>query len=225
MTVAATVTTGSEKPDRGGGLGQVQDAKGVVHTALVVNDVPVGPFTGLDGPFDVILADPPWRFTSNSAAKPGRNARGHYDCLKLDEIAALPVRDIAAPASMLLLWTTVPFAELAFKVVNAWGYKYKSQIAWDKQRKGTGFWARNEHELLYICTRGGFPCPKPAPFNYSLIRGQLREHSRKPDQIYSDVEAAFPGTRKLEMFSRQTREGWSVFGNESTKFDDDKAII
>jgi N6-adenosine-specific RNA methylase IME4 len=181
------------------------------------------PFATFEGQrFDLLMADPPWRFTSNSQDKPGRNARGHYDCMKIDEIAALPVRDLAATKAMLLLWTTVPFAELAFKVVAAWGFKYKSQLAWDKERKGTGFWARNEHELLYICTRGGFPCPRPAPFNYSMIRGQRREHSRKPDQIYCDVEAAFPATRKVELFARETRPGWSSWGNEASKFDGEK---
>jgi N6-adenosine-specific RNA methylase IME4 len=180
----------------------------------------LGPFADLDGTFDVILADPPWRFTSNSAAKPGRNAMGHYSCMKLDEIAALPVREIAERDAILLLWVTVPFAELAFKVVSAWGFKYKSQLAWDKQRKGTGFWARNEHEPLYICTRGKFPCPRPSPFPYSVIRGQRREHSRKPDQLHADIERAFPGTRKLELFAREARPGWHAWGNQTDKFNE-----
>lgn len=179
-----------------------------------------GPFADCPGPFDVILADPPWKFTSNSAAKPGRNAMRHYSCMKLDEIAALPVKDIAARDALLFMWVTVPFAELAFTVSRAWGFKYVSQLSWDKERKGTGFWAQNEHELLYICKRGKFPCPRPAPFPYSVIRGQRREHSRKPDQLHSDIERAFPGTRKIELFAREARQGWQAWGNQTDKFNE-----
>lgn len=177
-----------------------------------------GPFADLDGPFDVILADPPWRFKSNSKDKPGRNAMGHYDCMTLDDIKELPVRTIAKPDSMLFMWVTVSFAELAFEVVKAWGFKYKSQLVWDKERIGTGFWAQNEHEPVYICRRGRFPCPRPAPFNYSVIRGGRREHSRKPDHLHHEIERAFPNTRKVELFAREPRDGWSVWGNQTDKF-------
>lgn len=173
----------------------------------------------LAGPFDLILADPPWKFTSNSKENPGRNAMGHYDCMPLAEIKALPVADVAARDALLLLWTTAPFAELSWSVMEAWGFKYVSQMVWVKDRIGTGFWARNRHEIVYIAKRGKFPCPRPAPFPDSVISGQQREHSRKPDVLHEIIDAAWPNARKLEMFARESRPGWSSWGNQTTKFD------
>lgn len=171
-----------------------------------------------EGPFDIILADPPWRFSSNSEASPGRNAMGHYPCMRLSDIEAMPVREIAAKNALLYLWTTAPFAELAFRVVRAWGFTYKSQLVWPKCRIGTGFWVRNQHEPVYICRRGRFPCPRPAPHPSSILPGAQREHSRKPASLHEQIEAAYPGTRKLELFARSEREGWVSWGNETTKF-------
>lgn len=169
--------------------------------------------------FEVILADPPWRFASNSEKNPGRNAMGHYACMKLDEIKALPVREVAAKDSLLLLWTTVPFVKLAFDVIEAWGFKYVSEAVWVKDRIGTGFWSRNRHEPLLICKRGRFPCPKPALFPDSVIKGQQRQHSRKPDRVHEIVDERLAEYPRLEMFARETRPGWTTWGDETTKFD------
>lgn len=180
------------------------------------------PFADLEGRFDVILADPPWRFAGNSEKRPGRNAFGHYPCMRLPDIMALPVKEIASKDALLLMWVTVPFAELAFDVVKAWGFKYKSQVTWQKDRIGTGYWARNRHEPVYICTRGRFPCPKPTLFSDSVIERPRQEHSRKPPDIHRAVNRALPDARKLELFARSSSEphlrGWNVWGNQTEKF-------
>ncbi len=172
------------------------------------------------GGWDVIYADPPWKFASNSAAKPGRNARRHYDCMTLAEICALPVKQIADRDALLLMWVTVPFAHMADEVVRAWGFRTKSQLVWIKDRIGTGYWARNKHELLIIATRGRFPCPRPALFPTSIIPGTQREHSRKPEWPQDQIDARLPAARKLELFARRPRAGWDVFGNQTDKFDE-----
>lgn len=175
----------------------------------------------IGGPFDIILADPPWRFASNSKDKPGKNAMGHYDCLPLPEIQALPVSEIAAKDSLLLLWVTVPFLENGLDTAKAWGFKYVSEIVWTKDRIGTGFWARNRHEVVLICKRGKFPCPRPAPFADSVIHGQQRQHSRKPDRLHEMVAEVsdWADLAKLEMFARESRPGWTTWGDQATKFD------
>lgn len=180
-----------------------------------------GPFSGFTPGYQIVIADPPWKFASNSKEKPGRNAMGHYDCMPLDEIKALPVRDLVAKDALLLMWVTVPFLELSLEVVKAWGFKYVSELMWPKDRVGTGFWVRNRHEPVLVCKRGKFPCPKPAPFADSIIPGAQREHSRKPETVHEQVEAVpdWASLRKLEMFARRTRPGWDVWGNETTKFD------
>lgn len=171
------------------------------------------------GPFDVIYADPPWRFASNSASKPGRNARRHYDCITVEEIAAMPVADMAAPSALLLMWITVPFAHRADEVVRAWGFRSKSQLVWPKRRIGTGYWARNQHELVVIATRGRFPCPRPALFPSSIIPGDQREHSRKPEWVAEQIDARLAGARRIELFARRKRAGWETWGNETEKFE------
>jgi N6-adenosine-specific RNA methylase IME4 len=138
------------------------------------------------GGYDIVLADPPWRFSSNSKAKPGRNAMRHYACMKDAEIAAIPIP--AAKDSLLFMWTTAPMLARSMPILDAWGFTYVSHLVWLKSRIGTGFWVRNRHEIVLIAKRGKFPCPRPAPFSDSVIASPSREHSRKPDQTYARIE-------------------------------------
>ncbi len=175
-------------------------------------------FNGLASPYDLLLADPPWRFNSNSVAKPGRNAMRHYTCMTVAEIAAMPVREISARPSMLYLWATVPHLPGALEVMSCWGFRYVSSLVWAKSRIGTGFWVRNRHELVLIGKRGKYPCPRPAHGD-SIIESAQREHSRKPDRLQSEIDAAYPDARKLELFARQRRPGWDCWGHEADKFE------
>jgi len=181
-------------------------------TPSIINDI--RPFGG----WPIIYADPPWDFSGNSKDKPGKNARAHYPTMKVPDIAALPVKTLAADDALLLMWVTAPFAELAFKVVKAWGFQYKSQLTWPKSNVAHGYWARGAHELLYICRRRRFPCELPALFPTSIIPGRTREHSRKPEWVAQIVESRFPDLPKLELFARAARPGWSVLGNQTDKF-------
>ena len=170
------------------------------------------------GPFDVILADPPWHFASNSAARPGHNVRRHYPTMRLPEICAMPVPQVSARDALLFLWATAPCCHHAFAVMRAWGFTYKSQLVWVKHRQAMGFWARNRHELVLIGRRGRFPCPRPAPFPDSVIEAPTREHSRKPDDLQDRIDATWPQTRRLELFARSTRPGWTAWGNDTGRF-------
>lgn len=172
----------------------------------------------IEGGWEIIYADPAWKFSSNSDAKPGRNCRRHYQTMTVKEVAAMPVREIAAKQALLLLWITVPHEHRANEVIEAWGFKPISRLIWDKGRIGTGYWARNRHEPCIIAKRGRFPCPEPALFPTSIIPGARREHSRKPDWISEIIDARLPEARKLELFARRPREGWTVWGDETGKF-------
>jgi N6-adenosine-specific RNA methylase IME4 len=171
--------------------------------------------------YDVILADPPWKFASNSKAKPGRNALRHYECMTPGDIAGMPVKDIAAKDSVLFMWVTVPFLDAGIRVMGEWGFKYKSNMVWVKGRVGMGYWARNRHEHVLIGRRGKFPAPHPSKRRDSVIEGQQREHSRKPDALHEYIEECWPGAFRLELFARQRREGWDAWGNETEKFNPD----
>lgn len=169
------------------------------------------------GPFDVILADPPWRFSANSAARPGRTVHRHYPTMTVEEVAAMPVGDVAARAALLLLWTTAPLREATMHVPRAWGFRFKSELIWDKGKLGLGCWCRNEHETLLICTRGRFPCPRPL-FPFSILRSPRREHSRKPDEVQDQLDALYGDRPRLEIFARQERPGWTCWGNDTGRF-------
>jgi N6-adenosine-specific RNA methylase IME4 len=167
----------------------------------------------------IIVIDPPWRFASNSAAKPGRNAMRHYPCMTDAEIAALPVGEWAAKDALLFMWTTSPMLARSIGIPTAWGFRYVSQLVWVKSRIGTGFWARNRHELVLIYKRGKFACPRPAPFPDSVISEPQRQHSRKPEALQDRIDAAWPDLPKIEVFARQSRPGWVAWGNETQKFE------
>ena len=175
------------------------------------------PIPTTPGGWSVIVADPPWRFASNSEAKPGRNARRHYPVMALDEIAAMPVGEVAARDALLLLWTTVPLRHRADEIVRAWGFRSVSELTWPKGRIGTGYWARNAHEPCIIAKRGRFKCPRPALFPTSIIPGSRREHSRKPEWVQDTIDERLPDASKLELFGRRPRAGWTVWGNDTER--------
>ena len=166
--------------------------------------------------YDIIVADPPWRFKSNSKAQPGRNAMRHYECMELDEIKAL--RPDASKDALLYLWVTSPFLAEGMDVVSQWGFTYKSSLVWVKDRIGMGYWARNRHEIVLIGRRGRFPLPPACPHADSVLSGGQREHSRKPETLQDQIDASWPEARKLEMFARRPRAGWDTWGNETAKF-------
>ena len=118
----------------------------------------------------VIYADPPWRFEPYSRdTGMDRAADNHYPTSPLEEIKALSVPSIAAPDCVLFLWATVPMLPQALEVMSAWGFTYKSNFAWAKNRMGTGYWNRNKHELLLIGTCGHIPAPAMGTQAVSLI--------------------------------------------------------
>ncbi len=174
------------------------------------------------GPFNTVLADPPWRFINRTGkVAPEHSRLSRYDTLSTDEIAALPVADISSPNAHLYLW--VPNALIAdgLRVMADWGFTYKSHIVWAKRRKdggpdgrGVGFYFRNVTELLLFGVRGSMRTLAPGRRQVNMIETRKREHSRKPDEQYDVIESCSPGPF-VEMFARYPRDGWRVWGNEA----------
>ena len=163
-----------------------------------------------DGKFHVIVADPPWNYESR-AADPTHRAANPYPSMSLADIKAMPVEDRAHDNCILWLWTTNAFMVQAHEVAREWGFEVKTILTWGKDRMGTGDWLRGQTEHCLMCVRGA---PVVTLTNQTtLLRGPLREHSRKPNEFYALVEALCPG-RKCELFSREDREGWQSFGAE-----------
>ena len=169
------------------------------------------------GPFNCILADPPWAFRSyggkDLAPTQGKQP---YSVMSLADIKALPVRDIAAKDCLLFMWTVSHLQRAAFDVANDWGFAPASvAFIWNKSRIGMGYWTRQEAEICHLFKRG-----KPKRISKSvrqMINAPRREHSRKPDEQYGRIEALCGGPR-LELFARQQREGWQSWGNQTDMF-------
>ncbi len=176
--------------------------------------------------YGLILADPAWRFEPYSRETGmDRAPENHYPTMTLDKIEALQIP--AADDCVLFLWATVPMLPEALAVMGAWGFTYKSQIVWVKDRIGTGYWARNKHELLLIGTKGSIPAPVPGTQPESAILAPVGRHSEKPEVFHELIERLFPNIPKLEMFSRRARPGWDSWGAEADlpPHDEDGVII
>jgi N6-adenosine-specific RNA methylase IME4 len=130
--------------------------------------------------------------------------------MPLQDICALPVP--AADNAVLFLWVTSPLLEDSFKVINAWGFKYKSSFVWDKVAHNMGHYNSVRHEFLLIATRGSCTPDVPKLLD-SVVSIERTEHSRKPKEFREMIDTLYPVGDRLEMFAREASEGWDVWGN------------
>jgi N6-adenosine-specific RNA methylase IME4 len=176
--------------------------------------------------FKCVLADPPWSFQNWSEAGEAKNAKAKYPCESTEDIIKIGPKiglDFVCDVDCgLVMWATAPLLPDAVQVMRAWGFKYVTAGAWAKRTKhgktafGTGYWLRSAAEFWLIGVRGA-PSPKARNVR-NLIDAPVREHSRKPDDIYDVCERLFDGPY-LELFARQApRPGWTAWGNEVGKF-------
>ena len=173
--------------------------------------------------FATVLADPPWRFDNKTGkVAPGHRRLNRYETLSFEEIEQLPVGDVAATVAHLYLWVPNALLPQGLRVMNAWGFHYKSNIVWHKIRKdggpdgrGVGFYFRNVTELLLFGVKGKHARTlQPGRRQVNFLAMRKREHSRKPDEQYAIVESCSSGPF-LELFARGTRPGWAVWGNQA----------
>lgn len=188
------------------------------------------PFADLPkGHYGAILADPPWHFDVWAEGS-NRNASSKYDTMSAADIAAMPVAELAAPDCALFMWMVWPRLYEGVNVLESWGFTYKTcAFNWIKANTkqidmfrddadcfaGMGYWTRANSEACLLGTRG-----KPKRLNADVRQGIIaprREHSRKPDGIHERIERLVSGPY-LELFARQKRPGWTVWGNQTEKF-------
>lgn len=170
--------------------------------------------------YGVIYADPEWRFEPWSRETGmDRAADNHYPTSPVEAIMARPVNAIAAHDSALFLWATRPMLPQALRVVEAWGFAYKSCTVWGKRRegeaRGPGYIFTDESELLLYATRGNVPAPAPGTQWPSLIIAPVGAHSEKPARFRELIESYFPNLPKIELNARTRRPGWDVWGAEA----------
>ena len=163
------------------------------------------------GKYQVIYADPPWEYENSGY---DNAAASLYPTMPLEDICALPVETLATSASVLFLWATNPLLPEALRVMAEWGFEYKTNIAWVKDRgRGMGWFLKSKHELLLIGVRPQTPQPAERPDSaQEFERGKV--HSRKPQEFRQIIERMYPGS-KIELFARIACEGWDLWGNEN----------
>ena len=172
--------------------------------------------------FKAIYVDPPWTFKVYSGKGKSRSAENHYDTMDQEAIKGLGVHiaRLAAKDCALFLWCVMPQIPEALKVIEAWGFTYKTAgFIWAKLNKsgegyftGMGYWTRANAELCILATRGA-----PTRLNADvpqLIVAPVGEHSRKPDETRGRIERLVAGPY-LELFARQRVDGWTVWGNQA----------
>lgn len=176
------------------------------------------------GTYRCILADPPWAFRTFDGKRsvPSRTAEQPYASVTTEELALLPVSDVASKHCALLMWSTGSHLKQAIWLGEQWGFDFSTLcFTWEKMSSngrpwmGMGHWSRQQVEPCLIFTRG-----RPGRLAKDVrqhILSPVREHSRKPEGIYQRVERLVAGPR-LEMFARQKRPGWDCWGNETGKF-------
>ena len=179
---------------------------------------PFDAVVGLQGNYDIIYADPPWRYDFSNTDN--RKIENHYPTMDIEEIKAMRVP--ASKDCILFLWATAPKLEEAFEVIRAWGFKYKTHAIWDKKKMGLGYWFRGRHELLLVATKGKVSPPPSDKIIESVFEIGRGQHSKKPQAVRDWIAEWYPTKTKLELFARKPNElfvesdfaGWHVWGNQ-----------
>jgi len=166
----------------------------------------------LTGLYGVASVDPPWPYEREYNPESSRVANP-YPEMSIEQIKAIELPMEADSA--IFLWTTHKFLPDAFDILKKWGFEYKATIVWNKEKMGMGAWFRMQCEFCLFGIKGS-PIFQNTTERDIITEGR-REHSRKPDSFYVMVDKVCVG-RKLEYFSREQRDGWDIFGNDTEKF-------
>ena len=175
------------------------------------------------GEYKTVLADPPWPYHQQlgRGKSVGDKTRGGlpYISMSIEQIASLPVSTLADKDTMLFLWTTNSHLHEAFHVMESWGFKYKTTMTWAKTQIGLGYWLRGQTEHLLLGVIGNPRSGMIGPYGATgkswstLVTAKRGLHSVKP-QIVIDMIEDISVPPRIELFARQKRLGWHVWGSE-----------
>lgn len=170
--------------------------------------------------YNIIYADPPWRFNTYSEKGKKRSAENHYKCMKKEDIQNLPISSLCSDNCILFLWATFPCLAEALDLILKWGFTYKTcGFTWVKRNKisdsyflGLGYWTRSNAEVCLIATKGH---PKRVSKSvHQICDARIMEHSKKPAEIRNRIVELCGDLPRIELFARQKVSGWDCWGNE-----------
>lgn len=186
--------------------------------------------------YQIIYADPPWSYYVWSEDKKQAQgcAKRHYQTMTIEDICALPIKEIADKDCKLFLWATPPCLPEALKVIISWGFVYKTiAFAWVKTNKrqvmeqsaflpidtidrfyGIGYWTASNIELCLGALKDGGQLNRQSSAISQIVLAPRREHSRKPDEVRERIVELCGDLPRIELFARQKVEGWDCWGNE-----------
>lgn len=169
-----------------------------------------------DKKYNIIYADPPWSYNDKN---PQGSALKHYPTMGIDDICALPVKDLADENAALFVWATYPTLPYVFKVIDAWGFKYKTlAFQWVKNYKngkpffGIGHWTRSNTEPCFLAVKGDIKRLNNSVSQ--LIFSEIRRHSEKPPETRELITKLMGDLPRIELFARQSAQGWDSWGNQ-----------
>jgi len=187
-----------------------REAQRVERKAELKNNPPKIP----EGVFNVIYADPPWKYNDKQDIEKLGGATKHYSTMSIEELCDLPIEEMLTDNCVLFLWVTSPLLEECFSIIKSWGFKYKTSFIWDKVKHNMGHYNSVRHELLLVCTRGSMTPEVPKLFDSVVTEERSDKHSEKPEVFYEIIETLYPNGKYLELFSRKSRDKWTSFGNQ-----------
>jgi N6-adenosine-specific RNA methylase IME4 len=179
-----------------------------------------------DSKYDIILADPPWDYANwnkkwHQDHAESRWAGKKYDLMPLQDICDLPVNSVASKDAVLFLWTISTMLPAALKVIESWGFKYKTvAFVWVKKNKikdslfmGMGFWTRANAEICLLAVKGK-PLPRISHSVHQIIYTPIDKHSKKPAEAREKIVQLLGDRPRIELFARERVEGWAGWGLE-----------
>ena len=170
--------------------------------------------------YEIIYCDPPWDYKGQTQhnGKGGKDTGGattHYGCMKLPELKLLNVPNICFDDCLMFMWSSSPHLDQAIDLLKSWGFKYATiAFIWDKKKVNPGFYTMSQCEIVLVGKRGKIPQPRGARNIRQFLSEMRGKHSVKPSEVRTRIEEMFPTQKKLEMFARESTEGWDVFGDE-----------
>lgn len=179
-----------------------------------------------DNKYQIIYADPPWHYRQSGSTKNSRGmAKQHYDTMSTDDICKLPVRDIATDNSICFMWATFPNVDQALKVLEAWGFEYKTAaFVWIKKNKkntdtnfwGMGAYTRANAEVCLLGISKDTKARQQVINNgvHQIIESPIERHSQKPAIVREKITELLGDVPRIELFARQRVDGWDSWGNE-----------
>ena len=198
------------------------DTKGIKKAAREINreqiagrrqdrieETPVMP----DGKYNVIYADPPWKYDYGFDIHGA--ADRHYPTMTVKELCELPIHDIVETNAVLFLWTTSPKLFDSSEIIKAWGFEYKTSFIWDKIKHVMGHYNSVRHEFLLVCVKGSFPKQSDTLHDSVISIERSDKHSEKPIYFRELIEDMYPRSKKIELFARAKIEGWDTWGQEA----------